>query len=57
MHLRVDPAFTHHHFHRVAGNQADQGEGEQGDAEEGGEQKPQSACDETQQLGESLLIF
>jgi hypothetical protein len=46
VHLRVDAALTHHHFHRVAGDQADQREGQQGDAEEGGDQKPQASGDE-----------
>nr|GEV65417.1 hypothetical protein [Tanacetum cinerariifolium] len=36
VHFRIDPAFTHHDFHRVARNQTDQCEGQQGDAEEGG---------------------
>ncbi len=36
VHFRIDPAFTHHDFDRVARNQANQREGQQGDAEEGG---------------------
>ncbi|SVJ74565.1 Uncharacterised protein [Klebsiella pneumoniae] len=51
MHLRIDATFAHHHFHRVAGNQADQREGEQRHAEEGGDQQPQSSCNETKHVG------
>ena len=39
MHHRVDAAFAHHHFHWVAGDHADQREGQQGDAEKGGDQQ------------------
>ncbi|MCY1435882.1 hypothetical protein D9M71_519900 [compost metagenome] len=38
VHLGVDPALAHHDFHRVARDQADQREGQQGDAEEGRDQ-------------------
>ncbi|MNS76147.1 hypothetical protein D3C72_1096850 [compost metagenome] len=35
MHFGVDPALAHHHFHRVAGDQAYEREGQQGDTEKG----------------------
>ncbi len=55
VHFRIDPAFTHHDFDRVARNQTDQGEGQQGDAEESGYQQPHSAGDKTKHLGVYLI--
>ncbi|MNV87464.1 hypothetical protein D3C71_1815860 [compost metagenome] len=48
VHHRVDPALAHHHLHRVAGDHADQGEGQQGDPEKGGDQQPQTSGDKGQ---------
>ncbi|MNO74393.1 hypothetical protein D3C76_653900 [compost metagenome] len=57
VHLRIDAPLAHHHFHRVAGDQADQREGQQGDAEEGRDQQPEAAGDETEHGGWWLLIM
>ncbi|MOA22767.1 hypothetical protein D3C78_1433510 [compost metagenome] len=50
MHFGIDPTFAHHHFHGVAGNHANQCECQQGDAEERGDQQPQSAGNKTKHL-------
>jgi hypothetical protein len=50
VHFGVDPAFAHHHFHRVAGDQAYEREGQQGDAEEGRDQQAQAPGNKTQHV-------
>uniref|UniRef100_A0A1I8AW89 ATP synthase beta subunit n=1 Tax=Steinernema glaseri TaxID=37863 RepID=A0A1I8AW89_9BILA len=47
VHLGVDPAFAHHHLHRVTGDQAYEREREQGDAEERRDQQAQTPCNKT----------
>ncbi|MDR6355012.1 hypothetical protein Q3H58_001683 [Pseudomonas psychrotolerans] len=56
VHLRIDAAFAHHDFHRIAGNQADQGEGQQGDAEERRDQQPEATGDEGEHRRGYLLL-
>ncbi|MNC36753.1 hypothetical protein D3C75_852900 [compost metagenome] len=48
VHFGVDPALAHHHFHRVAGDQAYEREGQQGDAEKGRYQQAKAPGNKTQ---------
>ena len=56
VHLRIDAAFAHHAFPRMPGDEADQGEGQQGDAKERRYQQPEATGDEGEHRRGYLLL-